>query len=105
MPSNTPDSLRSRVSLLLGLAGLTGCTTTEMTDGPKIIVDGEKYVVLEPQVGSHMKRRIKISEIKEPGIAPTQKNIVTADTDTTILPPTASEMQRALANQPPTVGR
>ena len=79
---------------------MTGCATQQVMDGPKIIVDGEKYVTLDAPVGSHMKRRVKISEIKEPGISPTRRDIVTADTDTTLLPPTAGEMQRALAEQP-----
>lgn len=82
------------------LAVLSGCATQPMTDGPKIIVDGEQYVTLDAPIGSHMKRRIKLSEIREPGIAPTRKDIVTADTDTTLLPPTAGEMQRALTEKP-----
>lgn len=98
-PATPAWLLRGLCSVVL-LAVQTGCATQQMTDGPKIIVDGEKYITLDAPVGSHMKRRIKISEIREPGIAPTRKDIVTADTDTTLLPPTAGEMQRALSERP-----
>ena len=87
---------------MLVLAGLTGCATTpeQLPAGPKILVDGSQYVTLDAPVGSHMKRRVMISELKEPGIAPSRKDIVTADTDTTLMPPTAGEMERAVSDRP-----
>jgi hypothetical protein len=89
------------VSLAIGLLLGAGCATTKETaDGPKILLDGDQYVTMDAPIGSHMKRRIKLAEVKEPGIAPTRKDIVTADTDTTILPPTAGEMERAISDRP-----
>lgn len=96
-----PDGMRLLFAAL-AVAALAGCSTTvQPTDGPKIVVDGEKYITLDAPVGSHMKRRIRIVDAaRDPGISPVQKGQVTAETDTTVLPPTATEMQRALAEQP-----
>jgi hypothetical protein len=82
-------------------ASLSGCASVaEKADGQKVIVDGDKYVTYDPAVGSHMKRRVKLSEASQPGISPTRKDIVTAETDTTILPTTAGEMERTISDRP-----
>lgn len=57
---------------MLMLAGLTGCATTgELPDGPKVVVDGSQYVTLDPPVGSHIKRHVRLIDVNEPGISPT----------------------------------
>ena len=63
---------------MLMLAGLTGCATTgELPDGPKVVVDGNQQVTLDPLVGSHIKRQVRLIDVNEPGISPT----VTATSD------------------------
>jgi hypothetical protein len=90
---------RRAVILLAGVGWLAGCATP-IDDSRKIVINGDEYITLEAPVGSHMKRRVRITEVKEPGVSPTRKDIVTADTDTTILPPTAGEMERMISDRP-----
>lgn len=103
MPPAVGDRLRCVFAALALASALGGCATpatTELPPGARVI-DGEKYVVLEPVVGSHMKRRVRIIDLKEPGISPTKTDIITADTDTTVLPATTSEVQQAVSAAPP----
>jgi hypothetical protein len=63
---------RRAVSAMLMVAGLTGCATTgDLPDGPKVVVDGNQYVTLDPPVGSHIKRHVRLIDVNEPGISPT----------------------------------
>jgi hypothetical protein len=81
------------VSLLVA-----GCATTDTTptataaDGAK-----EEYVKLEPEIGSRVKRRVKKSELKKyVGTSPSQRAIITAETDTTMPPSqTTGEVERS----------
>ena len=94
----TPVHGPVRVGLIISFAALAGCATVhDNPDGPKIVVDGDQYVTMDAPVGSHMKRRVKVVDIKQPGISPTRTDIVTAETDTNVLPPTAGEMERAIS--------
>lgn len=98
MKTATPDGMRSLFAALV-VAALAGCTATPDPDGPKIVVDGDKYITLDAPVGSHMKRRIRVSESRQPTIQRTEKTVVTEETDTTLNPPTAGEMERMIREQ------
>jgi hypothetical protein len=80
---------------LVVVALFSGCaSTTEPPPGAKI-VDGDKYVTRDAPVGSHMKQHVKVSDLKDPNIAPTRTGVITSETDTLMLPPTAGEIRGA----------
>lgn len=82
-----PIKTASRVSAFgCVLALLCGCATTDSKPAQESKVS-EEYVTLEPEIGSRVKKRVKKSELKKyVGTAPTQRSIVTAETDTTMAP-------------------
>ncbi len=93
----TPRFGASAAASAFVLAWLSGCTTEvkELPPGAKVI-DGNATVLLDPPVGSHMKRRVKVSELNEPGISPIAGNKIDSNTDTNVMPMTADQMQSAL---------
>jgi hypothetical protein len=99
-----PTVRRAHASLLALFplaAAFSGCATAENPDAPKVIVKDE-YVTLEPALGSHMKRRVRLSEARQPGISPAKKEALTVETETQLLPPTAAEMERIISDRPAT---
>src|SRR5437764_7830041 len=62
-------ALRAGFGLLICVAGLSGCATTEPPNGAKIIVDVDKYATRDAPVGSHLKPHVRVSDNST--IAPT----------------------------------
>jgi hypothetical protein len=74
-------------------------TTAEVPPSGAKIVDGNQYVVLDAPLGSHIKRRVKLSDLRVPGISPVQSDKITSDTDMLTLPPTTGEVLRSAAGR------
>lgn len=78
-----PFRLFVAAAVLLPSFCLSGCATkSHELDDPN-----DSFVVMEPVVGTRIKKRIRKSELNGyVGIAPTRKTIVTEDTDMLTLP-------------------
>lgn len=70
------------------VAFIAGCNTTSATATPEEKKAAkEEYVVVEPEVGSRIKKRIKKSELnRHVGTSPTRHSTVTAETETHHIP-------------------
>jgi hypothetical protein len=95
----TPRRAAFAFASVFTVALLAGCATSvvnELPPGAKVI-DGNATVLLDAPVGSHMRKRVKVSEMNQPGIAPTESSKISDNTDTNVMPPTAGEMQRMMS--------
>lgn len=86
MPHPSKSAFRfAPIAILTLLAA--GCATTDTKPATENAKPADEYVVIEPEIGSRVKRRVKKSELKKyVGSAPTQRAIVTDQTDTTMTP-------------------
>jgi hypothetical protein len=87
-----------RFGLLALLGTFAGCASVsnEIPPPGAKIVDGEQVVTMDAPVGSHIKPHVKVKDLKSGTIAPTRTAVITDQTDTMIMPPTAGEMSRML---------
>jgi hypothetical protein len=86
MPNPIRTAFRLPPILLLPLLAV-GCATTDTKPAAEESKAAEEYVKLEPEIGSRVKRRVKKSELKKyVGTNPSQRSIVTSETDTTMQP-------------------
>ncbi len=81
------------------IAFLAACNTTSTTATPgQKKAAKDEYVVIEPEVGSRIKKRVKKSELKNyVGTAPTKREIITEDTDTVQQPTLTGTVERAVS--------
>jgi hypothetical protein len=69
---------------MLAVLGLsTGCVTTQKSAEAAKPESKDEYVTVDAGVGSHIKRRVKKSDLaKETGVAPSKTEVITDETDT-----------------------
>lgn len=97
--TNMLNRSRAAVAVLaatVSVAFLAGCNTTSATATPEEKKAAkEEYVVVEPEVGSRIKKRIKKSELnRHVGTSPTRHSTVTAETETHHIPTPTGVIER-----------